>query len=100
MALQHLLGTNNHLITTNFPATMLRKLGVGFLALISLYYILLTLYNLLFHPLRRFPGPLLARVSRLWSRVGNFKGRKSERIHQAHLKYGERLCYHCAVLEY
>jgi benzoate 4-monooxygenase len=47
-----------------------------------------TVYNLWLHPLRRIPGPPLARVSRLWARIGNFYGRKSERIHAAHERYG------------
>ncbi|KAJ9616543.1 hypothetical protein H2200_000262 [Cladophialophora chaetospira] len=47
-----------------------------------------TAYNLWFHPLRKIPGPPLARVSRLWARIGNFHGRKSERIHAAHEQYG------------
>jgi cytochrome P450 len=46
------------------------------------------LYNLFLHPLRKIPGPPLAKVSRLWARIGNFQGRKSERIHAAHQKYG------------
>jgi hypothetical protein len=54
----------------------------------ALYYLAETLSNLFFHPLRHFPGPPLARISRLWSRTGNFQGCKSERIHQAHLQYG------------
>lgn len=45
-------------------------------------------YNAFFHRLKNFPGPPLARVSKLWSRIGNFYGRKSERIHEAHLRYG------------
>ncbi|KAL7653030.1 cytochrome P450 [Aspergillus phoenicis ATCC 13157] len=52
------------------------------------YLIALTCYNLFFHPLRSFPGPPLAKVSKLWSRIGNRTGRKSDRIHEAHLKYG------------
>lgn len=55
----------------------------------SLGYVLLCcLYNVFFHPLRRIPGPLLARVSRSWSRIGNLRGQKSQRIHGAHEKYG------------
>lgn len=45
-------------------------------------------YNLFFHPLCHIPGPPLARVTRLWARIGNFNGRKSERIHAAHELYG------------
>ncbi|EWG42538.1 hypothetical protein FVEG_04314 [Fusarium verticillioides 7600] len=28
------------------------------------------------------------RIQKLWSRIGNFQGRKSERIHEAHVRYG------------
>lgn len=57
--------------------------------LVSLLYITIAaLYDIYFHPLRNFPGPRLAEVSKLWSRYGNLKGRKSHRIHEAHRKYG------------
>ncbi|KAF5571328.1 benzoate 4-monooxygenase [Fusarium pseudoanthophilum] len=46
------------------------------------------IYNFFFHPLSKYPGPPLARISRLWSRIRNFQGRKSERIHEAHVRYG------------
>lgn len=62
--------------------------GLG-LALILAYLIFHAIYDVFFHPLRTFPGPPLARVSMLWSRIGNLQGRKCERIHQAHLEYGK-----------
>lgn len=64
------------------------KICAGGLFLIFVQTMVSAVYCLFFHPLRRFPGPPLARVSRLWSRLGNFQGRKSERIHEAHGKYG------------
>lgn len=69
--------------TSHFSTTALALCGLAIVKLL-----LSCLYNLFFHPLRHIPGPRLARVSRLWSRIGNFHGRKSERIHEAHLKYG------------
>ena len=66
---------------------LLRLAGTT-LALIVLYTLATTIYNLFLHPLRNIPGPPLARVSRLWARVGNFHGCKSERVHDAHRKYG------------
>lgn len=68
-----------------------QRLPMFFLALIAVIFLRLAavcIYNIFFHPLRHFPGPPLARVSKLWSRIGNFYGRKSERIHEAHLRYG------------
>ncbi|PYI02316.1 cytochrome P450, partial [Aspergillus sclerotiicarbonarius CBS 121057] len=55
---------------------------------IPVYLLAIACYNLFLHPLRSFPGPPLARVSKLWSRIGNRTGRKAERIHHAHLQYG------------
>ncbi|KAK0638431.1 Cytochrome P450 monooxygenase FUS8 [Lasiodiplodia hormozganensis] len=46
------------------------------------------IYNIFFHPLRKIPGPPLARLSRLWSRLGNLRGQKSFLIHAAHQHYG------------
>lgn len=60
----------------------------GFALLTSIYALSSLLYNLFLHPLRHIPGPPLAKVSRLWARVGNFHGCKSERVHAAHQKYG------------
>ncbi|KAM5349747.1 hypothetical protein ACJ41O_006252 [Fusarium nematophilum] len=67
---------------------MFLKLCVGGLAFVLVHIVASAFHHLFFHPLRKFPGPPLARVSRLWSRIGNLKGRKSERIHEAHRKYG------------
>ncbi|KAF5008180.1 hypothetical protein FDECE_5513 [Fusarium decemcellulare] len=78
----------NQVVLPAHLAATIPKLCLGGLAFLLVQFLLSTLYYLLFHPLRKFPGPPLARVSRLWSRIGNFKGRKSERIHEAHLKYG------------
>lgn len=66
------------------------SLFLGLAAFSILYVVVKTIYNLYFHPLSRYPGPFLARVSRLWSRIGNFHGCKSERIHAAHEKYGTK----------
>ncbi|EXJ66251.1 uncharacterized protein A1O5_10403 [Cladophialophora psammophila CBS 110553] len=70
------------------PSRRLWPLFLAFFAFSSLYVFLTILYNLFFHPLRRYPGPFLARISWLWSRIRNFHGCKSERIHAAHERYG------------
>jgi benzoate 4-monooxygenase len=57
-------------------------------ALLVLKVAVSIIYIFFFHPLSKYPGPPLARISRLWSRIGNFQGRKSERIHEAHVRYG------------
>ncbi|KAH7142955.1 benzoate 4-monooxygenase [Dactylonectria estremocensis] len=71
----------------NIQASHFATAGVALCTLAILQFVLSSL-NYFFHPLRNIPGPPLARISRLWSRIGNFHGRKSERIHEAHVKYG------------
>lgn len=50
--------------------------------------VLILIYNLWFHPLCKFPGPFLGRISGVWARFQNFYGRKAQKIHEAHLRYG------------
>ncbi|OQV07837.1 hypothetical protein CLAIMM_12206 [Cladophialophora immunda] len=58
--------------------------GFAFVA----YQTALLIYYFFFHPLRKFPGPSAARLTKLYTRRGNFYGRKSEIIHAVHVKYG------------
>lgn len=88
MASTSVLGSDDLSDSKDRLARLLLILCGGGLLFCALYYLAETLFNLFFHPLRQFPGPTLARISRLWSRIGNFQGCKSERIHQAHLQYG------------
>ncbi|QKD53803.2 cytochrome P450 [Fusarium oxysporum Fo47] len=55
---------------------------------VAVYVAQSILYNLFFHPLRSYPGPVLAKISIIWSRQANFYGLKYMKIHQAHRKYG------------
>ncbi|KAL5592819.1 hypothetical protein FOBRF1_013127 [Fusarium oxysporum] len=55
---------------------------------VAVYVAQSILYNLFFHPLRSYPGPVLAKISIIWSRQANFYGLKYMRIHEAHRKYG------------
>ncbi|KEF58607.1 uncharacterized protein A1O9_06533 [Exophiala aquamarina CBS 119918] len=64
------------------------NLAIWVLLLTVFCQLALVFYNVFMHPLRKIPGPPLARCTRLWARIGNFYGRKSERVHDAHLKYG------------
>ncbi|KAH6887527.1 cytochrome P450 [Thelonectria olida] len=54
-----------------------------------LYYASLTIYNLYFHPLSKYPGPKLASVSNLWYVKAWMSGRYPFTIQQAHHKYGD-----------
>ena len=64
------------------------KFALMSIAIVIVYFLGATLYNIFLHPLRTVPGPFLAKVSKVWSRYGNLKGRKSHRIHEAHRRYG------------
>lgn len=57
-------------------------------ALLVSYCIGLVIHHIFFHPFRSIPGPVLAKISKAWSRYGNLQGRKSHRIHAAHQRYG------------
>ncbi|EXL92000.1 hypothetical protein FOIG_14882 [Fusarium odoratissimum NRRL 54006] len=54
---------------------------------VAVYVAQSILYNLFFHPLRSYPGPVFAKISIIWSRQANFYGLKYMRIHEAHRKY-------------
>jgi hypothetical protein len=47
-----------------------------------------TLYNVLFHPLRKFPGPLPARASRLYYSYYRSTGQLEIKTKELHEKYG------------
>ncbi|KAH9203683.1 cytochrome P450, partial [Leptodontidium sp. 2 PMI_412] len=48
----------------------------------------LIVYRLFLHPLAGVPGPLLAKVSRLWLLRNDFSWKGSENLHHMHQKYG------------
>lgn len=56
--------------------------------LVTAYTIWCCIYNLYFHPLAKYPGPLLARMTPIYSIWGLFRGRWPFDVHQLHLKYG------------
>ena len=57
--------------------------------LLLVWNVLAVAYNLFFHPLRKYPGPFVARCSGLWGFWLNLHGRRAERIVEAHKKYGK-----------
>jgi hypothetical protein len=48
------------------PGTLVQALLLSVALYFSYHLLLLPTYNLLFHPLRRLPGPLLARSTPFW----------------------------------
>ncbi|KAH8593864.1 hypothetical protein B0O99DRAFT_688298 [Bisporella sp. PMI_857] len=59
---------------------------VPFLACTSLAWLIV--YRLFLHPLAGVPGPLLAKISRLWLLRNDFSWKGSENFHRMHQKYG------------
>lgn len=51
------------------------------------------IYNVFFHPLRKFPGPILARATNLSWSIESSKGRSVSWMHQLHEKYGPVVRY-------
>lgn len=62
---------------------------------ISLYFVLKFLYQIiyyrLFHPLKIFPGPFWASVTRLYITFYNLQGTEHLRMLDLHRKYGKLL---------
>ena len=56
---------------------------------ILLYLCANVIYNLYFHPLSAYPGPFLARCSRLWYTRVLLSGQLPFAVHRAHQKYGD-----------
>ncbi|KAH8807828.1 benzoate 4-monooxygenase cytochrome P450 [Xylogone sp. PMI_703] len=61
----------------------------GLILLIISYHAAIALYNVLFHPLAGFPGPLLGRASLVWRIWHSMGGRFHVAIDKAHKKYGD-----------
>ncbi|KAM7185510.1 cytochrome P450 [Naviculisporaceae sp. PSN 640] len=59
-----------------------------FLAILAAYELFSVVYNLYFHKLSRFPGPLLARSTLLWQIYYSQRGTLHYAIRDAHRKYG------------
>ena len=46
------------------------------------------IYRVFFHPLRKFPGPLLGRISKLWHTYHSWDGKNYLFLDEMHRKYG------------
>ncbi|KAH8684155.1 averantin oxidoreductase [Ilyonectria robusta] len=68
--------------------TNLGTVALGCLASFVVYLVAVSVYNLYFHPLAKYPGPFFARISPIYSIWGLFRGRWPFDVHQLHLKYG------------
>ncbi|KAL7270834.1 hypothetical protein RUND412_006443 [Rhizina undulata] len=69
-------------VATQNPLTLV----AGFL---FVYLLGLFIYRVYFHPLAKYPGPLLAKITSLHALYHAWKGDRHIATYQAHLKYGE-----------
>lgn len=69
-------------------AVWLLSLLAGAIWLGVSYLLVTTLYNLIFHLLARYPGPIWARISPLYAIYHTHRGDIHQSIHRCHEKYG------------
>ena len=64
---------------------------LAFVALYSLYYVASALYQIFLSPLRRYPGPFLARFSEAWSMYYTMDGKgRCHALLDAHRRYNSK----------
>ncbi|PGG99084.1 hypothetical protein AJ80_09416 [Polytolypa hystricis UAMH7299] len=66
-------------------------LGAGLLLFTVTSAVIYCIYNLFFHPLRKFPGPPLAQVTPWVQLYHGLKGDRHLWLHQLHQKYGSHV---------
>lgn len=59
---------------------------------ITLTVLTIVIYRLYFHPLSKFPGPLLAKLTSLWIYKEAYRGTESSTLAALHAKYGPIIC--------
>lgn len=72
-----------------FPAFELLPLLALLSSLASVYWLIWIIYTTHFHPLAKYPGPLLAHISRWWLVVDTAKGSSDRTQRKLHAKYGQ-----------
>ena len=55
----------------------------------ALFCTLVIVYRLYFHPLAKYPGPLLARITTLYGAYHGWKGDFATVLYECHEKYGD-----------
>ncbi|KAK1561471.1 cytochrome P450 4A10 [Colletotrichum navitas] len=71
----------------NIQLVLTKTLAVVLLFLFA-YVIFRSVYNVFLHPLRRVPGPFLAKISRLWLFYHDYQGTPHSHIRELHQKFG------------
>jgi len=72
--------------------TLAKKFLITLVLLATSYYLVPLLHSLLFSPLRRVPGPFLARVTRWWEYRMVLGGDSNQEYIRLHKKYGPSRC--------
>ncbi|KAI1171137.1 cytochrome p450 monooxygenase [Nemania sp. FL0916] len=70
------------------PTSYLPHLVTAFVVWACLFAVNRVVYNLFFHPLRRFPGPILCRATNLWRVSKVFSGDLALHVRRLHDEYG------------
>lgn len=70
------------------PAFYISRLGIALVLWGVLFGVGRVVYNLYFHPLRKFPGPLVCRATNLWRTSKLFSGDLPHHVRRLHEEYG------------
>lgn len=65
------------------------------LALLSVYVVGVVIYRLTLHPLAKYPGPFLAKITDIHLAYHAWKGDRHLQFYQSHEKYG---MYHSSIM--
>ncbi|KAI1205002.1 cytochrome P450 [Annulohypoxylon truncatum] len=76
-------------LASTFVADVFLSTLLILVAVSAIYLLGILVYNIYFHPLSAYPGPLLARCSRIWYINSLLRGRLPFDVHTLHLCYGE-----------
>ncbi|KAL7629148.1 hypothetical protein AAE478_000667 [Parahypoxylon ruwenzoriense] len=71
-----------------FQQISLRNLSIAWLSLVATFIVVYWIYNICFHPLASFPGPLLYSASELPLRWYQIRGKEPFKLAELHRKYG------------
>ncbi|KAI1300937.1 cytochrome P450 [Xylaria venustula] len=74
------------------PGDMVKAMLLGLVVTGSLFIFHLVAYRIFFHPLAKFPGPLLAKFTNLYAAYHAWKGDIHIDIMRCHQKYGTQAC--------
>lgn len=64
----------------------------AFPAAILVYFFLKSIYRLYFHPLSKYPGPFLAKITNAHQTLHAYRGDRHLELFRQHEKYGKSHC--------